>query len=64
MRKNQILTTHLKDIWDKLYIIFIPICWITEIYYQFKYKQIISGHEFIQQDDGTLKCDICKKVSK
>lgn len=64
MLKKNILIIHLKDIWDKLHIIFIPICWITEIYYQFRYKQTISGHGFVEQEDGILKCDICKKVSK
>jgi hypothetical protein len=45
-------------------IIFRPICWITEVYYQFRYNEIISGHEYIEQEDGSLKCDICGFISK
>lgn len=45
-------------------IIFRPICWFTEVYYQLRYGQIISGHEYIEQDDRSLKCDICGYISK
>jgi len=49
-------------------IIFRPICWITEIYYYFKYSMtpsyLISGHSFIEQKDGSLKCEICGMRSK
>lgn len=49
---------------QKMKIIYSPICWITEIYYQFRYNQIISGHSYIEHKDGNLKCEICGKVSK
>jgi hypothetical protein len=45
-------------------IIFRPICWITEIYYQFRYNQVISGHSYIEQEDKSLLCDICGHISK
>lgn len=45
-------------------IIFRPICWITEVYYAIFYNSLISGHDYIEQDDGSLKCDICGKISK
>lgn len=63
MLKKNILIIHLKDIWDRLHRIFTPICWFTGIYYQVVYKQIISGHSYIEQEDGNLKCEICGKVS-
>ena len=41
----------------KYLIIFRPICWVTEVYYQFRYNQIISGHSFIEsENDGSLIC--------
>lgn len=46
-----------------LLIIFRPICWLTEVYYQFRYLQIISGHDYVEQDDGTLRCEVCGKKS-
>lgn len=44
--------------------LFIIICWLAEIYYTFRYKSVISGHEFIEQDNGDLKCSVCGMVSK
>lgn len=45
-------------------IIFRPICWITEFYYAVRYNELVSGHSYIEQDDKSLKCEICGKVSK
>lgn len=43
--------------------IFRPICWITELFWALRYNQNISGHDFVEQKDGSLKCEICGKVS-
>jgi hypothetical protein len=46
----------------RLKILFRPICWITEIYYTFRYVSEfpISGHSFIECDSfGNLECEIC-----
>jgi len=40
-------------------IIFRPICWIIEIYYTIRYNAAISGHSYIEQDDRSLKCEVC-----
>lgn len=44
-------------------IFFRPICWIIEVYYAFRHKSAypISGHSFVQCDDGTqdLQCEVC-----
>jgi len=45
-------------------LIFKPICWITELYYYIRYERIISGHSFIEQEDKSLKCEICGHESK
>lgn len=44
--------------------IFLPICWITELYYSLRYNSLISGHDFVEQNNGSLKCEICGEVSK
>jgi hypothetical protein len=50
---------------------FIIICWIKGIYWTYLYSSFnslslgfISGHDFVEQDDNTLKCKICNKISK
>jgi hypothetical protein len=45
-------------------IVFRPICWITEIYYGLRYGCLISGCDYLERADGSLKCQICGKVSK
>jgi len=44
--------------------IFKPICWLTEIYYALFYNALISGHSYVEQNDGSLKCEVCGEVSK
>lgn len=48
----------------RIKIVFKPICWITELYYYIRYNSIISGHSYIEQQDGSLECEICGEVSK
>lgn len=45
-------------------IIFIPICWIIELYWLIMYGAFISGHNYIEQKNGSLKCEVCGKISK
>lgn len=45
-------------------IIFRPICWFQEWYRTIRYGVWISGHDFVEQEDKSLKCEICGKVSK
>lgn len=47
-----------------LKIIWLPICFITEVIYSARYGIPVSGHDYIEQDNGELKCDMCGKVSK
>lgn len=54
----------MKNLLQSLKIIFIPICWATEFFWQVRYGENISGHEYREQKDGSLLCDICGKVSK
>jgi hypothetical protein len=39
------------------------ICWLMEWWYTCRYMDVISGHEYVEQPDGTLKCERCGKVS-
>ncbi len=49
---------------NKLKIIFIPICWFTELYYAIRYNIYCSGHSYVEQDNGFLICEVCGKISK
>jgi len=54
----------MKKILQRLKIIFIPICWLTEFFWCVRYNEDISGHEYIEQQDGSSVCDICGRISK
>lgn len=53
--------------------IFILICWLKTINYTFfKFDGLVkltnlgaitSGHNFVEQEDGSLKCKLCKHIS-
>lgn len=61
-------------------IIFIPICWFTQLLYSIRYVVPISGHSFrefasydylvwngnkaIKKEKVILKCEICGYISK
>lgn len=40
------------------------ICKIKEIYRTIRYSMYISGHEFVEQDNNDLKCEVCGFVSE
>jgi hypothetical protein len=50
-------------------ILFRPICWVQTFLYNWDninwYANIamVSGHSFVEQKDGSLKCEICGKIS-
>jgi len=44
--------------------IFRPICMMTCFYYALRYDVLISGHDFIEREDGCLECKICGEESK
>jgi len=54
----------MKKILQRLKIIFIPICWFTGFIWIVKYNQNISGHEYVEQEDKSLVCDVCGRISK
>jgi len=43
-------------------IIFRPICIFQEIYRTFVYRSLISGHDYIEQADGSFICELCGKT--
>jgi hypothetical protein len=45
-------------------ILLYPICLLKEIWYGLThFGIIISGHEYVEQKDKSLKCSICGKRS-
>ena len=46
------------------------ICWFKSLFYTLlAYLRTgeptpIAGHEYVEQDDGSLKCSVCGEVSK
>lgn len=44
--------------------IFSLICLFQTIYRTIYCGTYVSGHDYIEQDDGSLKCELCGKISK
>ena len=43
------------------------ICKLKTLWYTIRYSRsmtIISGHEYVEQEDGTLKCSVCGDISE